>query len=223
LGAGPAGTSCALALKDSGLKVALLEKMTFPRDKICGDAISTNAFNFFKKTHPQYFNALSEFESKVEITSTRFVSSSKRETILQWNSKTINCSRLYFDNFLFELVKNNQKTSIHLNTEVLDINPKDDVIEIQTSNGKFKASVLICCDGAQSLAAKKLKKFQIHKKHYGAAVRSYFDMPDNTLKRANEVFFSKKYPQGYLWIFPVSGTTYNVGFGMLSQAVSKIK
>ncbi|MEL6843774.1 MAG: FAD-dependent oxidoreductase, partial [Bacteroidota bacterium] len=36
VGGGPGGTTCALRLADSGLKVVLLEKEQFPRDKICG-------------------------------------------------------------------------------------------------------------------------------------------------------------------------------------------
>ncbi|MCZ2442821.1 MAG: NAD(P)-binding protein [Flavobacteriales bacterium] len=39
-GAGPAGSTAALHLKSSGLRVLLLDKASFPRDKICGDALS---------------------------------------------------------------------------------------------------------------------------------------------------------------------------------------
>lgn len=35
VGGGPAGSSMAWALKDSGLKIAILDKQQFPRDKIC--------------------------------------------------------------------------------------------------------------------------------------------------------------------------------------------
>src|SRR5690348_18303788 len=40
LGAGPAGSSCAWALRDSGLKVAILDRRAFPRDKVCGGWIT---------------------------------------------------------------------------------------------------------------------------------------------------------------------------------------
>ena len=45
VGAGPAGSSLAICLHKSGLKVALIDKSTFPRDKICGDAISPDVVN----------------------------------------------------------------------------------------------------------------------------------------------------------------------------------
>ena len=40
VGAGPAGTSAALYANKLGLKTVLIDKSRFPRDKICGDALS---------------------------------------------------------------------------------------------------------------------------------------------------------------------------------------
>ncbi|MBN1407267.1 MAG: FAD-dependent oxidoreductase, partial [Calditrichaceae bacterium] len=40
VGSGPAGSGAALYAHRHGLKFILLEKEKFPRDKICGDAIS---------------------------------------------------------------------------------------------------------------------------------------------------------------------------------------
>ncbi|MHA1306487.1 MAG: NAD(P)/FAD-dependent oxidoreductase, partial [Candidatus Heimdallarchaeota archaeon] len=43
VGAGPAGATCAFYLAEQGIDVLLLEKKKFPRDKICGDAITVRA------------------------------------------------------------------------------------------------------------------------------------------------------------------------------------
>jgi len=40
VGGGPAGSSCAWKLRYSGLRVAILDKATFPRDKVCGGWIT---------------------------------------------------------------------------------------------------------------------------------------------------------------------------------------
>ncbi len=40
VGGGPAGSSCAWRLRHSGLDVAILDKQTFPRDKVCGGWIT---------------------------------------------------------------------------------------------------------------------------------------------------------------------------------------
>src|SRR5581483_6797867 len=43
VGAGPAGSSTALRLAQAGLDVLVLEKATFPRDKVCGDGLTPRA------------------------------------------------------------------------------------------------------------------------------------------------------------------------------------
>ena len=45
VGSGPAGAACAMALGRSGLSIAILDKAVFPRDKICGDALSVDVVN----------------------------------------------------------------------------------------------------------------------------------------------------------------------------------
>ena len=40
VGAGPAGSAAAYWLASAGLDVALLEKTTFPREKVCGDGLT---------------------------------------------------------------------------------------------------------------------------------------------------------------------------------------
>ncbi len=39
VGGGPAGCACAYHLASAGMRVLLLEKATFPRDKVCGDVV----------------------------------------------------------------------------------------------------------------------------------------------------------------------------------------
>lgn len=45
VGGGPAGSTMALSAHKHGLKVLLLDKEQFPRDKICGDAILAQSLN----------------------------------------------------------------------------------------------------------------------------------------------------------------------------------
>src|SRR5688572_32243098 len=40
VGAGPAGTLAALRLARAGVRVRLIDRATFPRDKLCGDTLN---------------------------------------------------------------------------------------------------------------------------------------------------------------------------------------
>jgi flavin-dependent dehydrogenase len=48
-GGGPAGSSAAIHLAQSGLRVLLVEQKKFPRAKLCGEFISPECFDHFKK------------------------------------------------------------------------------------------------------------------------------------------------------------------------------
>ena len=49
IGAGPAGTSAALYAHKLGLNTVIIDKSTFPRDKICGDALSGKSIRYMKE------------------------------------------------------------------------------------------------------------------------------------------------------------------------------
>ena len=49
VGAGPAGSTCAMFLAKKGVKVLLLDRASFPRDKTCGDAISGKSARVLKE------------------------------------------------------------------------------------------------------------------------------------------------------------------------------
>jgi len=72
IGAGPAGTACALALRESGLRVALVDKSTFPRDKTCGDAIPGPTLKVLRKLLPDSDEIFDQFAEKQRIQSSSF-------------------------------------------------------------------------------------------------------------------------------------------------------
>ena len=60
VGAGPAGSTASLYAEKMGLKSILIDKSIFPRDKICGDALSGKSIRMLRE-----MNLLSEV-SKLE-------------------------------------------------------------------------------------------------------------------------------------------------------------
>ena len=48
-GAGPAGSIAALLLARAGVRVRLLDRATFPRDKLCGDTLNPGALDILRR------------------------------------------------------------------------------------------------------------------------------------------------------------------------------
>ncbi|MFM7175791.1 MAG: NAD(P)/FAD-dependent oxidoreductase, partial [Bacteroidota bacterium] len=62
-GAGPAGTMAAAFLSREGIPHLLIDKAVFPRDKICGDALSGKVFTVLKKLDPNIRSKMGTMES----------------------------------------------------------------------------------------------------------------------------------------------------------------
>ena len=77
IGAGPAGSTCALALAKAGLNVALLEKSTFPRDKVCSDAIPPYVPKVLHTINPELKNRYINYTAKEPVKSVHFIAPSQ--------------------------------------------------------------------------------------------------------------------------------------------------
>lgn len=224
IGSGPAGSTCAITLKNSGLKVALLDKDTFPRDKICGDAVSSVAKRILRQIDPELETSLLAFAPKTNITQAKLYSPNFKSLSFSF-SKTGHCIRRKdFDNWLFEIAKQNPNNEIIQNCKVKEVSTNADFAEVVLADGTtIKGKVLVGCDGAHSVVAKKLTNFKVDRKHYSGAVRQYYRNIKGLEGNALEVYFLKGYLPGYFWIFPLSNHEANVGFGMLSDTIAKNK
>lgn len=223
VGAGPAGSACALALKDAGLRVAMLDKNTFPRDKICGDAIPAPAIQALRSLDPTYVNALRERVVDSQVRTSRVVAPKGAEASFQWVLEAYNSPRMEFDSFLVDLVKEHTQTDCFFGVPLEDVTVSEEGVVVKTADTVFQARIVIGCDGVHSIVAKKLAHFTVDRNHFCGAVRIYFSDIAGSDPSRNEFFFSRKMMPGYFWLFPVAGNLYNVGFGMLSEAISRQK
>ena len=224
IGAGPAGCTCALALKDAGLKVALMDKQSFPRDKVCGDAIPGRALKTLYNINPVYAQALKTFPQKCDTkTSTLFYKG--QALSFDWVLDAFTCTRMEFDNLLFSLVKEHTGTEIltGLSPDTIKISDRTVSITIKNCDTILKAPIVIGADGAHSVVAKQLTDRKMDRKHHVGSVRAYYsdvaDMQSNNI----EVYFDKKFLPSYLWVFPLPDNIANVGFGMLSSEIARRK
>ncbi|MEJ7643641.1 MAG: geranylgeranyl reductase family protein [Chryseolinea sp.] len=228
-GAGPAGCATALSLKDSGLSVALLDKATFPRDKICGDALSVDVINQLYKLSPSLGARFASVTAKVACYGVKIFSPDSGCVDIPFvheNGRKPGyiCTRKTFDNFMVEEVKRLHSTTLIENCEVIDTCVSHEEARVITSNGTYVAKLIVGAEGAQSVIAKKLMSNKIDRKHYSAGLRMYYGNvkgfhSDNYI----ELYFFKDILPGYLWIFPLPDDQANVGIGMLSSEVAARK
>ncbi len=224
VGAGPAGCACALSLKDSGLKVAMLDKSTFPRDKVCGDAIPGRAIKTLTSISHEYGSAFKKFAEKFDTKSTSIHYKGNVLTF-EWVADAYTCTRIEFDNFLFSLVKEHTATDIFTDTLPHSFSTNGASISISFKNKPdiFNTKIVIGADGAQSTVAKQLTGRILDRDHHVGSVRAYYYNVAGMEGSKTEIYFDRKFLPSYLWVFPLPGNVANVGFGMLSSEIARRK
>lgn len=222
-GAGPAGCTCALALESSGLKVALLDKATFPRDKICGDFIAAKGFRELASVKPDLVEKLKRFPKKAVNNSMHFYINNYKPIQFNWVLTSYTIKREDFDNELLKSVLDGGKIDFYPNHRVKKVTSSAQAVVIETKDQVFEAKMVIGADGAHSQVAKDLANYKVDKNHYGGSVRAYFSGVENIKEETNEFYFHKNVIPGYFWLFPVSPTEANVGIGMHSSHITKDK
>lgn len=214
IGAGPAGCAAALALQSSGLKIALIDKEIFPREKVCGDAIPGPGIKALTKAFPFIHQALFELTEKQRIRYSRIVAPKGRAINYSWQLPAYNIRRAIFDDFLLELVKKHTDTSIINGFELKRIERNENfLLHSGNENHSISSKFIIGCDGAGSVTAKSLHHPETKRTEKVMAVRAYYnnvDLDDQT----NHFFVLKKYLPGYVWVFPLGDGLFNVGFGI---------
>lgn len=221
-GAGPAGCTAALALGSSGLKVALIEKERFPRDKICGDAVPAFVPKVLNTINPEYAIAFENLVIKNKVSKCRIISPDQHVMDLTFPEEGFVCRRMVFDSFLFELAGSLQNISLFQVSPVIDVSvSQENVLVTIGENIHLKAQIVIGCDGANSIIKRKLAGSGNNKSDFSFSVRTYFSNLKDTSDEILEFYFLRNLLPGYFWIFPLAGNLFNVGLGMPLKKASR--
>jgi geranylgeranyl reductase family protein len=226
VGAGPAGAACALQLAQSNLSVCIVDKATFPRDKICGDAISIDVASQLAKLPSQLSNSFLKYDRKVSSYGIRLYAPDRCYLdipIAVEGQPGYVCQRLDFDNLMVEQVKSIPNVKFVESCSIESLENNSDGVTLQSNHGAIRASIVVGADGAHSVIGK-LLGVRPDRNHHSAGLRIYYEnVSFPSTGNLIELHFFRELLPGYLWIFPLPGNRANVGLGMLSSMVSAKK
>jgi geranylgeranyl reductase family protein len=230
VGGGPAGVVTALYAARKGLTTLLLDKSRFPRDKICGDAVSGKAIAVLRDLQLEdavanlagvrfrkvVFGSAKHVEAEVDLERAR-----KRDLVVGYVIR-----RSVFDAFLFDRARAAATTCLE-EFEVEDLLFDDGrvcgVVGSDKSSGlkrEFRGRVVVGADGYRSIVARKTGSYTIDRAHWLVAIRRYHHNVKGLSDRIELHYVSAVTP-GYFWIFPVDDGLANVGLGMLASVMKK--
>ena len=204
--------------------MALLDKAVFPRDKICGDAIGGRAKRVLHSINPGLAKRLDLFPQQLVAKGWELYAPSGRSVQAFFKNSGYISARVDFDHFLLKELKSKEHIDIYENCKVTAVISAAQYVTVITEKGEFRSSILLACDGANSVTARKILKRSVDPDNHSGAVRAYYKgIKSSDTPGMLEIHLIKDRLPGYFWIFPLTGGMFNVGFGMLSRDISSRK
>jgi len=217
VGAGPAGSAAAVELARAGLDVTVIDKATFPRDKCCGDGLTTLALRLLERlgldprsvaSWNRVDRAIIRSPSGRELNLTlpkdrgQFVAIAKRSDL---------------DQSLVQLSRRAGATVLE-GVGLTSIAPSTDHIKVGTTTGEVISSrFIVAADGMWSPTRRALGMHTPRYRGEWHGSRQYLQA-DGQRARDLWVWFEPDLLPGYAWSFPLPNGQVNVGFGVVRKA-----
>lgn len=226
VGAGPAGSTTAYYLAQAGLDVLLLEKATFPRDKICGDGLTPRAVK-------QLIAMGIDIDAPGWIRNKGLrIYGGGVKLELPWPELAsfpgfgLVRARMDFDQILAEHA---EKTGVKLMQGVNVAGPiiderTDRILGVTDKQGnEYRGKLVVAADGGSTRLSLAMGLRKREDRPMGVAVRRYYQTPrhdDDYMESWLELWDGDKLLPGYGWVFGVGNGTSNVGLGLLNTSKS---
>jgi menaquinone-9 beta-reductase len=223
-GAGPGGAAAACHLTRLGASVILLDRMSFPRDKVCGDFVGPSALieldrlgisrmEGFTRTNIGRLGAI--FVDGEELISKPFPAI----TGMPPYGRVI--PRFVLDKFIADAAQSSGARLMEGTKLTGCVTSEGEVtVEAVNSKGAFllRCRLLIGADGGSSAVARILRGSAPPRRDRFIASRAYFANINGPEDRLDLYFNGSAFP-GYYWLFPTGNGEANVGLGIALETV----
>ena len=220
-GGGPSGSAAAWQAVQTGAKVVVLDKASFPRDKPCGDGLTARAVSYLQKMGLADEVAGFHRVNRVTVFSpSRWELSFPKRPGMPDHGHTV--SRTLLDTMLLEHAEK-AGAVVRQGAEVTEpvLDSRGRVTGVTLKGGeKVYGDAVIAADGAYSPIKRALKLDSQYNGYSAIAIRSEMDADvadSDSLDIYLKLEFQGDQLPGYGWVFPMGGGRLNIGLGYVNS------
>jgi len=192
MGAGPAGSACAITAARAGAKVLLLEKDRFPRQKVCGEFVSPESLGLLHG-----FLENGKFQSCPQVISSRIFLDNKI-LALPVSPAAQSIPRFNLDPALFAAAQNAAVAACE-GVTVQEVS-RNGIFHVRTSGNSYSARAVVNATGRWS----KLTQFEVAGKDKWIGLKAHFT--EFSPPQSVDLYF---FPGGYCGVTPVGPNSVN--------------
>ena len=221
VGLGPAGSAAAIELRRAGRSVVAIDKAVFPRDKCCGDGLTTlglrelEHLGLDRATIPDWF----------EVDGAAIRSPSGREVFVPLpgtGTYAAVAPRLQLDDALVRIARD-------LGADIRDghgferLDQHDDHVTVFADGLEIEARYIVAADGMWSPVRKSTGANEPGYLGEWHGFRQYARNVTGPASKQLYVWFEPDLVPGYAWSFPLPGGRVNIGFGVLRDGTRRVQ
>lgn len=234
VGAGPSGAATSIFLSKEKVPHIIIDAARYPRDKVCGDGLDLKAITMLNHIDRSIVQNELKPNGKIQACwGFRLINPKGKYTEFVFKPSIGNenkppygvSKRFSLDNILVEKLDPVFSTFLQ-ETKAIKLERIGQkwhtLVEKRGIQTIIISDLIVGADGDHSIVLKNVGERKINRDHYAGGVRQYWqDVKGIHEKNLMEVYYPKKFPMSYFWIFPLGDGLANVGYGILSSVAVK--
>lgn len=229
VGGGPAGAVAAWSLARRGVRVAVVERASFPREKVCGDFVEPGGLRILEAMGCR--EALEE-QSRLPITHTRVYIGPDvvyRGEVPYYEAKHglpahgYIVPRYELDLHVLDRARAASAT-VYEKCSVTDVSRGGTSVRVGVRSGdrcfELRARLVVGADGTESTVARSVGRVRTDRRYIAISQRGYVEGVSVERGEATMWFDEDLFP-GYGWMFPMADGRANVGVGVGAESCDR--
>ena len=206
VGAGPAGSMAALNLARRGHRTLLLDKDSFPRDKVCGDGLIADSVRCL--TRAGLYEDIRTRSLKSELGTVY----SPSRICFDVPGEFLTLKRIHLDALIVEKAVESGAAFFQAKVTGVEVQPNSSLLlSLDGTPARLRSRIVFLATGANVEMPSKLGLVTQHRPS-GVALRCYVRSP--VLLDRLVVSYDRSMTPGYAWIFPLANGEFNIGCGV---------